>query len=61
MIGGTIGGTSYGTAYDSLKYNSVTQNLSAGSYTIEFTYRKDGSVNSGLDRAFVKNVAMKEK
>ena len=61
-IGGTstkIGGTTYGTVYDTLKYNSVEQTLDEGTYTIEFTYRKDGSSHSGLDRAFVKNIKYK--
>ena len=64
-IGGTstkIGGTSYGTVYDTLKYNSVTtEKLPEGKYTISFTYRKDGSGKAGLDRAFVKNVKLNTK
>lgn len=51
-----IGGTGYGTSYDSLKFDSVSLDLEAGTYKIEFVYKKDGSVNSGLDAAFVKNV-----
>lgn len=64
-IGGTstkIGGTSYGTVYDTLKYNLVTtEKLPEGKYTISFTYRKDVSGKSGLDRAFVKNVKLNTK
>lgn len=58
-IGGTstrIGGTSYGTTYDTLKFNEVAVKLGAGTYVIEFTYRKDGSGSTGLDAAFVKNI-----
>ena len=50
-----IGGTSYGTGYNSLKFNSVEQKLNAGTYKISFTYRKDSSGHTGLDRAYVKN------
>ena len=58
-IGGAntkIGGTSYGTGYNSLRFNSVEQKLNAGTYKISFTYRKDSSGHTGLDRAYVKNV-----
>ena len=61
-IGGTstkIGGTAYGFSYNILKYNTVEQKLDPGTYTIEFTYKKDGSGHTGLDRAFVKNVKYK--
>ena len=57
-IGGTntkIGGTSYGTGYNSLRFNSVEQKLNAGTYKISFTYIKDSSGHTGLDRAYVKN------
>ena len=50
-----IGGTSYGTGYNSLKFNSVEQKLNAGTYKISFTYIKDSSGHTGLDRAYVKN------
>ena len=63
IIGGTntkIGGTSYGTVYENLKWNNVSKELPEGRYTIEFTYRKDGSVDRGLDQAFVKNLSVKE-
>ena len=51
-----IGGTSYGTADDSMTYISKSHILSAGSYTLIFTYRKDGSVDKGTDSGYVKNV-----
>ena len=63
-IGGTntkIGGTSYGTGYNSLRFNSVEQKLNAGTYKISFTYRKDSSGHTGLDRAYVKNVKIAYK
>lgn len=58
-IGGTstkIGGTSMGTNYDSLKFENITEDLEAGTYKIEFVYKKDSSSNSGLDAAFVRNM-----
>lgn len=58
-IGGTstkIGGTSYGTTYDTLKFNEVSIELEAGTYIVEFTYRKDSSADKGLDAAFVRNI-----
>ena len=63
-IGGAntkIGGTSYGTGYNSLRFNSVEQKLNAGTYKISFTYRKDSSGHTGLDRAYVKNVKIAYK
>lgn len=51
-----IGGTSYGSTYEGLTFLNVSQELSAGTYTISFTYRKDGSSSSGLDCAYVRNV-----
>lgn len=55
-----IGGTGYGTVYDSLKFLSVSLDLEAGRYKIEFTYRKDGSGDKGLDAAFVKNIRFEQ-
>ena len=60
-IGGTsnkIGGTSYGTQYDSLSFDHVTVSLQPGTYKMEFTYTKDGSVSNGLDRGYVKNLKL---
>jgi len=59
VSGGTgtkIGGTGYGSSESSLTYLNVKNTYSAGKYTITFYYRKDGSVHSGLDTAFVKNL-----
>lgn len=58
-IGGTsnkIGGNSSVTDYNKLTFNNVLVELSAGTYTIQFTYRKDRSGNNGLDAGFIKNV-----
>ena len=56
-----IGGTSYGKVYESLKFLNVSFDLDAGRYKIEFTYRKDGSGDSGLDAAFIRNVRFEQK
>lgn len=53
-----IGGTSNGTVYESLKFSTVSVDLEKGSYTIKFTYRKDGSANNGLDAGFVRNISV---
>ena len=50
-----IGGTSYGTNEATLTYKHVTKSLDAGTYEVTFTYRKDSSQHSGLDRGYVKN------
>ena len=54
-----IGGTSYGTDESSLTYNNVTKVLEPGTYTITFTYVKDGSGDSGTDAGYVKNLSIK--
>ena len=56
-----IGGTSYGSIYESLKFLNVSFDLDAGRYKIEFTYRKDGSVDRDLDAAFIRNVIFEQK
>ena len=56
-----IGGTGYGTVYESLKFLNVSLDLAAGKYKIEFTYRKDGSGDKGLDAAFIRNVRFEQK
>ena len=56
-----IGGTSYGSVYESLKFLNVSFDLDAGRYKIEFTYRKDGSVDRDLDAAFIRNVRFEQK
>lgn len=56
-----IGGTSYGSAYESLKFNEKTIDIPAGTYKIEFIYRKDSSGNTGLDAAFIRNIRLEPK
>lgn len=56
-----IGGTGYGTVYDSLRFLNFSLDLPEGKYKIEFTYRKDSSVDKGLDAAFVKNIKFEPK
>ncbi|MCI8654957.1 MAG: hypothetical protein HFJ48_03665 [Clostridia bacterium] len=51
-----IGGTDRGTVYESLKWDTKTIDLTPGTYTISFTYKKDGSQDKGLDTAYVRNV-----
>ena len=51
-----IGGTDRGTVYESLKWDTKTIKLEPGTYTISFTYRKDGSQDKGLDTGYVRNV-----
>ena len=56
--GGTstkIGGYNSSDTYESLKFTTQEVNLTAGTYTITFTYRKDSSADKGLDAGFVKN------
>ena len=53
-----IGGTSYGSTYETLKFDTVSVDLAAGTYKIEFVYRKDGSQDKGLDAGFVRNVML---
>ena len=51
-----IGGYSSSDTENNLTYKTVTKTLEAGTYYIEFTYRKDSSGNKGLDRGYVKNL-----
>lgn len=51
-----IGGYNTSDTESNLSYRTITKNLEAGSYVIEFTYKKDGSGNYGLDRGYVKNI-----
>ena len=53
-----IGGYTSSDTEDNLTYKTVTKTLEAGTYTIEFSYRKDGSGNYGLDRGYVKNLTI---
>ena len=62
-IGGTstkISGTTYGTEYDKLKWNTVTKELEAGTYTLSFSYKKDSSIDKGLDTGYVRNIKFGE-
>lgn len=52
-----IGGNSWMTDEAELTYTTVTKQLEPGTYKIEFTYRKDVSDTSGLDRGYVKNIS----
>ena len=58
-IGGTstkIGGNGSVTQYENLSFATVTVDLDAGTYKIAFSYRKDGSGDTGLDAGFVRNI-----
>ena len=58
-IGGTstkIGGNKNVTDYNDLSFETVTEELEAGTYKIAFTYRTDSSNSYGLDSGFVKNI-----
>ena len=60
-IGGTstkIGGNKEVTDYNDLSFETVTEELEAGTYKIAFTYRTDGSNSEGLDSGFVKNIKL---
>lgn len=62
IIGGTsnkIGGINYGTTYESLQFTKVEQELQPGTYTITFTYRKDGSVDRGTDSGYVRDIEVR--
>ena len=56
VTGTEISGTSKGTIESSLQYENKVHVLEKGTYTLVFTYSKDGSGNSGLDKGYVKNV-----
>ena len=56
VTGAEISGTSMGTIESSLQYENKVHVLEKGTYTLVFTYSKDGSGNSGLDKGYVKNV-----
>ena len=55
-----IGGTTYGKSDDAMRYLNVVKILEAGSYELTFTYRKDSSLSSGTDTAYIKNVKLIE-
>ena len=56
VTGTEISGTSRGTTESSLQYENKFHVLEKGTYTLVFTYSKDGSGNTGLDKGYVKNV-----
>ena len=51
-----IGGTSYGSDESSLTYSNVVEVLEPGTYSIVFTYVKDGSGDGGTDTGYIKNL-----
>ena len=51
-----ISGTSRGTSESSLKYDNLVYSLEAGSHTVTISYSKDSSGDTGLDKAYIKNV-----
>ena len=51
-----LSGTSNGTTESSLKYVDTEKGLEQGTYQLKIIYSKDGSGNSGLDKAYVKKV-----
>ena len=53
-----IGGYTSSDTEENLTYKTVTKTLEAGTYYIEFSYRKDGSGNYGLDRGYVKKLTI---
>ena len=58
-IGGTstkIGGYTSSDTYETLNFTTQEIDLTAGTYNIVFTYKKDNSGNNGLDAGFVRNV-----
>ena len=56
ITGTEISGTSMGTSESSLQYENKVHVLEKGTYTLVFTYSKDDSGNTGLDKGYVKNV-----
>ncbi|MCI5734132.1 MAG: hypothetical protein MR297_03005, partial [Tenericutes bacterium] len=56
ITGAEISGTSMGTTESSLQYENKVHVLEKGTYTLVFTYSKDDSGNTGLDKGYVKNV-----
>ena len=51
-----LSGTSNGTSESSLKYVDIEMELKQGTYQLKIIYSKDSSVNTGLDKAYVKKV-----
>ena len=53
-----IEGTGYGAEYSELQFTHKTIELEPGRYSLEFTYRKDGGADAGLDAGFLKNITI---
>jgi len=53
-----IGGNTTGSSDSTMVYTNVAKTLEPGTYELTFTYRKDGSVNTGTDAGYVKNIAI---
>ena len=53
-----INGNSDITSESDLIYQTVTKTLEAGTYYIEFSYKKDYGNSGGLDRGYVKNLTI---
>lgn len=51
-----IGGYNSSDTENNLSYKTVIKSLEAGTYYIEFSYKKDFSGDYGLDRGYVKNI-----
>ena len=48
----------FGDTYENLSFSNVKQQLTKGTYVIEFVYQKNGLINSGQDAGFIKNVSV---
>ncbi len=48
----------FGDTYENLSFENVKQQLTKGTYVIEFVYQKNGLINSGQDAGFIKNVSV---
>ena len=56
VTGIEISGSLRGTTESSLQYENKVHVLEKGTYTLVFTYSKDSSGNTGLDKGYVRNV-----
>lgn len=54
----TIRGTTYGTEYNNLTYTEMKFTLEPGRYNVLMEYKKNASVDEGLDRGFVKSIKL---
>ena len=55
-----IGGNSSITDENELTYVNIIKNLEPGTYYLEFSYRKDSSIDRGLDAGYVKNLTVEK-